>query len=310
MRGSLRWCRRRAIHSSATMACSRPHSGWRREIVPRPPTDSSTQVGEVVSPKGSCGAAARAESPSAPAKAVTSYGGRSDRLHPKEANPHGATKSRASALAASGAIACASAEDVRADASAGRHDPASSASLTPNFVASSAHVFVVAADRPRDRSHGGVRFGSAKLPSPPYTSHPTDALQPVPYPPPAARVEDDPVRPTEEAVWIDGEWIWQTRRWVWRRGRWVRPVPVPGTRHGRACGTRTATSSLPPEPGGMRAAASSRNPVVDQRRGTTLPTAPVSLTGSERAASRRAFDAPSHLGRRSWRRSPIPTRSP
>ena len=110
-----------------------PHSGWRREIVPRAPTDSSTQVGEVVSPKGSCGAAARAESPSAPAKAVTSYGGRSDRLNPKEANPHGATKSRASALAASGAIACASAEDVRADASAGRHDPASSASLTPNI---------------------------------------------------------------------------------------------------------------------------------------------------------------------------------
>jgi len=71
----------------------------------------------------------------------------------------------------------------------------------------------------------GFACGSAKLPSPPYSSHPTDALQPVPYPPPAARVEDVPVRPSEEAVWIDGEWIWQTRRWIWRRGRWVRPVP-------------------------------------------------------------------------------------
>jgi hypothetical protein len=73
----------------------------------------------------------------------------------------------------------------------------------------------------------GVACASAKLPSPPYTSHPTDALQPVPYPPPAPRVENVPARPTGSAavVWIDGEWIWQTRRWTWRRGRWVRPVP-------------------------------------------------------------------------------------
>jgi hypothetical protein len=70
----------------------------------------------------------------------------------------------------------------------------------------------------------GLACGSAKLPSPPYTSHPTGALQPVPYPPPAPRVENVPARPSDDVVWIDGEWIWATRRWTWRRGRWMRPI--------------------------------------------------------------------------------------
>src|SRR5690606_4140237 len=69
----------------------------------------------------------------------------------------------------------------------------------------------------------GIACASARLPAPAYTGHPTDALQPVPYPPPAPHVEDVPPRPSDDVVWIDGEWTWQTRRWVWRPGRWVRP---------------------------------------------------------------------------------------
>lgn len=84
--------------------------------------------------------------------------------------------------------------------------------------------------------------GSAKLPRPPYTSHPTIALQPVPYLPPAAQVEDVPVRPSEEAVWIDGEWIWQTRRWTWRRGRWV--LPIPGARYAPWTSARDENGNL------------------------------------------------------------------
>ena len=66
--------------------------------------------------------------------------------------------------------------------------------------------------------------GPPKLPAPPYTSQPTSALTEVPYPPPPARAEAVPPRPTDEsAVWIDGEWTWQTRRWAWKPGRWVKP---------------------------------------------------------------------------------------
>jgi hypothetical protein len=69
-----------------------------------------------------------------------------------------------------------------------------------------------------------VACGAPKLPAPAYTSQPTNALTEVPYPPPPARVEAIPPRPTDEsAVWIDGEWTWQTRRWAWKPGRWVKP---------------------------------------------------------------------------------------
>ncbi len=47
----------------------------------------------------------------------------------------------------------------------------------------------------------------------------------VPYPPPPARVEYVPPRPSGDAVWIDGEWAWRGRRWAWRAGRWVVPPP-------------------------------------------------------------------------------------
>lgn len=63
----------------------------------------------------------------------------------------------------------------------------------------------------------------ARLPRPSYSAQTTEALEPVTYPPPPARVEFVPARPAKGAVWIDGEWTWQGRRWAWRVGRWVIP---------------------------------------------------------------------------------------
>lgn len=65
--------------------------------------------------------------------------------------------------------------------------------------------------------------GSAELPSPDYTKHPTSALVEIPYPPPPARIEAVPEEPDGDVVWIDGEWLWQSRRWSWKPGRWIHP---------------------------------------------------------------------------------------
>jgi hypothetical protein len=65
--------------------------------------------------------------------------------------------------------------------------------------------------------------GAARLPAPPYTRHPTEALQIVDFPPPPARVEFIPGQPPDPAVWIDGEWTWQGGRYAWKPGRWVVP---------------------------------------------------------------------------------------
>jgi hypothetical protein len=63
----------------------------------------------------------------------------------------------------------------------------------------------------------------SRLPGPSYVQHPTEALVEVPYPPPPARVEYVPDRPSSDAVWLDGEWVWQGRRYSWKAGRWVKP---------------------------------------------------------------------------------------
>jgi hypothetical protein len=70
-----------------------------------------------------------------------------------------------------------------------------------------------------------VACGASRLPAPTYVEQPTEALSPVDYPPPPARVEFVPPTPNDTAVWIDGEWIWQGRRWAWKPGRWLR-VPA------------------------------------------------------------------------------------
>ncbi len=70
---------------------------------------------------------------------------------------------------------------------------------------------------------------AAPLPAPPYVAQPSSALARVPFPPPPARVETVPARPSTNATWIDGEWSWRGRRWLWIRGRWV--VPPAGARY-------------------------------------------------------------------------------
>jgi hypothetical protein len=63
------------------------------------------------------------------------------------------------------------------------------------------------------------------LPHPAYVPQPTSALVEVSRPPPPARVEAVPARPSPKAVWLDGEWAWRRGRWAWLIGRWVEPLP-------------------------------------------------------------------------------------
>jgi hypothetical protein len=56
---------------------------------------------------------------------------------------------------------------------------------------------------------------------PPYVAQPAAALIRVDSPPPPARVELIPARPSPGAVWIDGEWIWRREQWAWLPGRWL-----------------------------------------------------------------------------------------
>src|SRR5689334_10483175 len=61
----------------------------------------------------------------------------------------------------------------------------------------------------------------SQFPHPPYTKQPTSALVEVAYPPSSARVEVVSARPSESAVWVNGEWAWTGRRWAWKPGSWV-----------------------------------------------------------------------------------------
>ena len=133
----------------------------------------------------------------------------------------------------------------------------------------------------------GVVFGTAaafacgapKLPAPAYTTHPTSALVPVPYPPPPARVEAVPSRPRDAAVWIDGEWVWQTRRWAWKPGRWVSPPSgarfapwttvrdVTGTLYFAAGAWRASSGAEVAEPASAAEELRDRDLDVDEGRG-------------------------------------------
>jgi WXXGXW repeat (2 copies) len=64
----------------------------------------------------------------------------------------------------------------------------------------------------------------ARFPHPSYTPHTTAELVEVPFPPPPARVETVPDRPSPGALWIDGEWAWRGRKWSWRTGYWATPT--------------------------------------------------------------------------------------
>lgn len=113
------------------------------------------------------------------------------------------------------------------------------------------------------------------LPRPAYVEQTTDALAPVPYPPPPARVETIPPRPRSGAVWIDGEWVWQGRLFAWRRGRWVMPPAgarfAPWTTVRGEDGTiyladgvwRDARNQVVPDPPALAVAKSTAGAVVD-----------------------------------------------
>jgi hypothetical protein len=66
---------------------------------------------------------------------------------------------------------------------------------------------------------------TSSLPRPAYSPQPTSALVEVARPPPPARVELVPARPSASALWIDGEWTWRRGRWAWLPGRWVDAPP-------------------------------------------------------------------------------------
>lgn len=83
---------------------------------------------------------------------------------------------------------------------------------------------------------------SSSVKGPAMTGQPTSALVAVPYPPPPARVEQIPMQPNAETVWVDGEWVWQTRRWAWRKGRWV--VPPSGAKFAPWTAVRDPTGTL------------------------------------------------------------------
>jgi hypothetical protein len=65
----------------------------------------------------------------------------------------------------------------------------------------------------------------SSFPQPATGPQPENAFVTVPYPPPAARVEALPKRPSREAVWVDGQWSWDGTRWTWVPGAWVVPPP-------------------------------------------------------------------------------------
>ena len=84
-------------------------------------------------------------------------------------------------------------------------------------------------------------------------SHPTSALDVVPYPAPPALAENIPDRPRKNAVWVDGEWRFSAREWRWNRGAWI--VPPAGLAFSPPVEVRGADGTLWFAPGTWRNAA-------------------------------------------------------
>jgi len=62
-------------------------------------------------------------------------------------------------------------------------------------------------------------------PTPALASHSLDNPITVPYPPPTPRVEELGERPSETAVWVDGQWRFTGGGYAWSPGAWVEPRP-------------------------------------------------------------------------------------
>lgn len=62
----------------------------------------------------------------------------------------------------------------------------------------------------------------AQVAEAPQGVHPPNDAVAVPYPPPAAKVEEVSARPNASCVWVDGYWDFSDR-WEWLPGEWVSP---------------------------------------------------------------------------------------
>jgi hypothetical protein len=91
---------------------------------------------------------------------------------------------------------------------------------------------------------------STRVPHPSYTAQPTSALVEVDYPPPPARVEFVPNRPTDDAAWVNGEWTWTGHKWGWKPGGWV--VPPEGAQYAKLTLVRRGDGRLFAAPGTWR----------------------------------------------------------
>lgn len=60
--------------------------------------------------------------------------------------------------------------------------------------------------------------------------------------PPPGRVEFQPPRPRDNAIWVDGVWNWIDRRWVWTKGSWV--IAPPGAKYSTWVVVRAADAKL------------------------------------------------------------------
>lgn len=92
----------------------------------------------------------------------------------------------------------------------------------------------------------------SRVPTPEIREHPRGAREAtcVPYPPPAAKPESLGLRPSDRAVWVDGDWNWKSLgapestagKWVWQPGGWVEP-PY-GATYSRGTLTRLPNGAL------------------------------------------------------------------
>src|SRR5690349_8558045 len=90
----------------------------------------------------------------------------------------------------------------------------------------------------------------SRVPHPPYTTQPTNALVEVDYPPPPARVEFVTEQPAKNTVWLNGEWSWTGRRWSWKQGGWV--VVPEGATYAKVTVVRRSDGKLFFAPGAWR----------------------------------------------------------
>ncbi|MEM1034386.1 MAG: YXWGXW repeat-containing protein [Myxococcota bacterium] len=167
----------------------------------------------------------------------------------------------------------------------------------------------------RGRFFLGVVIGATASvscgPAMPYVGPNRDVLardyREVDHPPPPARAETIPARPSATAQWIDGAWAWDRGRWSWVVGRWVEPPAnaiyqawdtcwcSDGNLLYRPGAWRGSDGAVRPPPEPLALASTSRGPVVDEE-GATVE------VGANVASKRRYFQRAQRRHRRETRR--------